>query len=122
MDDLKLPAEEYVQEADASGKTIYRCTMRQIVMHTIGMNDSCSQRHKPYHRHGRLFYKPWRNCFNTYLDSKPWLELCLRGYAEHGQVFVADGDRPPLTNYRLTRKGLDWLGRELGMTIYNESN
>ncbi len=96
--------------------------MRQIVMHTIGMNDSCSQRHKPYHRHGRLFYKPWRNCFNTYLDSKPWLELCLRGYAEHGQVFVADGDRPPLTNYRLTRKGLDWLGRELGMTIYNESN
>jgi len=114
MSGLKLPDELYIKKTLPDGREVTHCTMRQQVLHCIGMVDSGSQRHKPYRRHGRTFFRPWRNYFSTPALDKRWDELCEHGYAEHGNV----DDRG--TTYRVTRKGMDWLGEQLGMTIHNE--
>ncbi|MEA4934249.1 MAG: hypothetical protein VB071_11840, partial [Lawsonibacter sp.] len=97
------------------------CTMRQNVLHAIGMVDSGSSRHKPYRRHGKVFYRPWRNYFCTSADSKMWNQLCEAGYADHGEIHDHDG-RNQSTTFWITRKGLDWIGEQLGMTIHDEED
>ena len=114
MADLKLPDEMYIKQAAPDGRTVTICTMRQEVLHCIGMVDSGSNCHKPYRRHGRTFYRPWRNFFSTAFPSPAWDELCACGYAAHRPV----DDRGVM--YWMTRAGLDWLGDQLGMTIYDE--
>lgn len=113
---LELPAELYIYEPLPDGRTITYCTMRQQVLHCIGMVGSCSQRHKPYRRHGKLFYRPWRNYFTTPAPSPVWDELCGHGYADHGVVHEHG------VTYWVTRAGLDWLGEQLCMTIYDEED
>ena len=115
MDKLKLPDELYRHETAEDGRTISICTMRQMVLHCIGMDGSSSQRHRPYTRHGKKYYRPWRNYFNTFADDATWTKLCEHGYAAHGEISEKNG-----TFFRMTRKGLDWLGEQLGITIYNE--
>lgn len=114
--ETRLPAKLYTHETLPDGRIITYCTMRQNVLHCIGMVDSCNRRHKPYRRHGRVFYRPWRNYFSTPSPSSPWEELCKHGYADRGPV----DDRGVL--YWMTRKGLDWLGDQLEMTIYDEED
>ena len=119
---IELPKEEYIQR---DGKTY--CTMRQQILHCIGLNDSCSHRHKPYIRHGRKFYKPWRNYFSSNRNDKTWEPLVAEGLAGkrdyttrvryNGEDHAVDG-----TTYWLTRKGLDWLGNQLGITIQDEED
>lgn len=111
---IVLPEDLYIKELMPDGRTITYCTMRQQVLHCIGMVDSCSQRHKPYRRHGKVFYRPWRNYFSLRTPSKQWEELCEHGYADYG----AGSECGVL--YWVTRAGLDWLGKQLGMTIYDE--
>ena len=113
-DELKLPSELYTYETLPDGRMVTYCTMRQQILHCIGMVDSGSNRHKPYRRHGKTFYRPWRNYFSTPAPSKQWEALCAHGYAAHRPV----DDRGVM--YWMTRAGLDWLGVQLGMTIYNE--
>lgn len=113
---LKLPDELYIQEALPDGRTISRCTMRQEVLHCIGMVDSGSQRHRPYRRHGRTFYRPWRNYFSTNEPDLKWNSLCIAGYADHGTAT----DRG--VTYWITRKGLDWVGSQLGIVIHDEED
>lgn len=115
MHNLTLPAELYIHEKLTDGTTMHCCTMRQQILHCIGMIDSGSQRHKPYKRHGRTFFKPWRNYFTCAKRSTGWEKLVEYGYAERGRE--TEGSVP----YYMTRKGLDWLGKQLGMTIYDES-
>lgn len=115
MSDLKLPDEMYIEQTMSNGHTVTICTMRQEVLHCIGMIDSCSQRHKPYRRHGKVFYQPWRNYFDTNADDKVWSQLCDAGYAEHGEVSDNGG-----AMFWLTRKGLDWVGEQLNITIHDE--
>ena len=73
--------------------------------HMIGLDYK-----KPYHRHGKAFYKPYRNYYadtvsgNRLLDKLP--EYIIR--KERGRVGVT---------YVLTRVGLEWLGRQLNITI-----
>lgn len=116
MSELKIPDELYVHKTFPDGRKVTYCTMRQEILHCIGMIDSGSQRHKPYHRHGKAFYRPWRNYFSCGKQDKQWEELCACGYADHGAV----NDRGVM--YWMTRKGLDWLGEQLGMTIYDEGD
>lgn len=116
MSDLKLPDKLYVLKTFPDGREYTCCTMRQNVFHCIGLIDSGSQRHKPYHRHGKLFYRPWRNYFSNSAQSKDWEELCENGYAAHGPV----NDNGVC--YWMTRKGLDWLGEQLGMMIQDEED
>lgn len=116
---LELPKYEYVLK-----EGIIYTTLRQQVLHCIGM-DGYTRRHRPYTRHGRKFFRPWRNFFSTLRNDKTWESLVGEGYADktdhetrytqNGEEHVSEG-----TTYWLTRKGLDWLGEQLGITIYDE--
>ena len=118
---ISLPAELYTYETLPDGRTITYCTMRQQVFHCIGMVDSCSQRHKPYHRHGKAFYRPWRNYFSCAADDPTWIRLFKAEYADHGEIYDHAGWKQS-TTFWITRKGLDWLEEQLGMTIYDEED
>ena len=84
-----------------------------LAKHAIGLDYK-----KPYKRHGKAFYKPYRNYYDASADDcKIWNEMCESGYARKGKK-----DRHGGTMYWLTRKGLDWLGSELGIKIYDEDN
>ncbi len=85
----------------------------QLAAHAIGLDNK-----RPYKRHGKLFYRPYRNYYYTYVGcpvDKPWEDMVLTGCAE------ARTQGKHVT-YFLTRMGLDWLGKELGMTIYDEED
>lgn len=86
----------------------------ELCKHAIGMGQR-----KPYKRHGKMFYRPYRNYFAAgkgHRDFEAWETLEAAGYAksvqrkEHGKMFW------------LTRAGLDWLGEQLNMHIYDEED
>ena len=78
--------------------------------HCIGLD-----RRKPYRRHGKLFYRPFRNHFYTKRNDAVWTEMENAGYAKHWSM-----NRDGYADFYLTRAGLDWLGEKLGMHIHNE--
>ena len=77
----------------------------EICKHMVGLD-----RERPYHRHGKAFYRAYRNYYtdlaegNRILDKLP--EAILRTYK--------DGK---YSEYHLTKTGLSWLGRQLKITI-----
>ena len=77
--------------------------------HAIGLDYK-----SPYHRHGRAFYKPYRNYFCTTKDDEIWTVLQNVGYAKCSE------EHNGCVDFYLTRDGLDWLGEELDIKIYNE--
>ncbi len=77
--------------------------------HAIGLDYK-----KPYHRHGKAFYKPYRNYFCTTKDDEIWIVLQNAGYAKCSE------EHNGCAYFYLTRDGLDWLGEELNIKIYNE--
>ena len=79
-----------------------------LARHCIGLDHK-----KPYHRHGKTFYRPYRNYYAAGRAHEEWGVMVSAGYAR------CDTDR---YTYSLTRDGLDWLGRELGITIYDEED
>lgn len=76
----------------------------KICEHMVGLDYK-----RPYHRHGKAFYRAYRNYYtdvpggNRLLDKLP--DELLR--VERGRG----------AEYHLTRVGLDWLGRQLHITI-----
>lgn len=79
-----------------------------LAKHCIGLDQK-----KPYIRHGKKFYKPYRNYYEAGgQDIIIWLSLCELGYVKKY--------RNETHTFYLTRRGLDWLGKELGIYIYNE--
>lgn len=55
----------------------------ELCKHAIGMG-----LRNPYKRHGRMFYRPYRNYFSTSFgcdDYKHWEELEVAGYAKSVQ-------------------------------------
>lgn len=111
---VKLPKEEYTTEV-RNGRTYKVCTLRQMVLHTIGLDGYG----RPYTRHGRKFYRPYRNYFTTNGKSAAFRPLVEAGYmTESAMPSAPDGVEGYL--YRLTRAGLDWLGEQTGMTIHDE--
>lgn len=82
-----------------------------LAKHAIGLD-----RKKPYHRHGKAFFKPYRNYFaaNKYGDDWcAWNEMCRMGLAKYEE-------NKTYTYFWLTRAGLDWLGERLNIKIYDE--
>jgi hypothetical protein len=79
----------------------------EICKHMVGLDYE-----RPYHRHGKAFYRAYRNYYtdgpkgNAVLDKLPRiiLEVCRDERS---------------TEYHLTDKGLAWLGRQLQITITN---
>lgn len=84
-----------------------------VARHCIGLNYK-----KPYVRHGKRFYRPYRNYFTLCGKNELWEALMSEGYAARNEI----KDHPGDWVYWLTRAGLDWLGDQLGITIYNESD
>lgn len=78
--------------------------------HCIGLGES-----KPYRRCGILFFRPYRNYYAAIKDDQEWALLYAAGYAG-----IICGNGHGGYTFYLTRKGLDWLGKELGVQISNE--
>ena len=110
---IELPKEEYTTEV-RNGRTYNVCTLRQMVLHTIGLDYK-----RPYTRHGRKFYRPYRNHFTTNGKSTVFRPLVEARYmTESAMPSAPDGVKGYL--YSLTRAGLDWLGEQIGVTIHDE--
>lgn len=90
-----------------------------LMIHAVGLDYK-----KPYTRHGKKFYKPYRNYFNTTLPDIEWKEITKKGYATMGKIRESksqDGNTTyKIVNFYLTREGLDYLGDLLSIRIYNE--
>ena len=85
----------------------------EYAKHAIGLDNK-----KPYKRHGRLFYRPYRNYFcASGKQIVVWEVLRKKGYADRGMK-----SRTGIITYWLTREGLDWLGEKLGIKIYDEED
>lgn len=106
---MELPKEEYTH-VKKDGKTFTFCTLRQKVLHTIGLNSSGVKR-RLYKRHGKKYYKPYRNYFTG--NDKELDALVAEGYME------CDDD-PKMRTYWFNRCGLDWLGEQIGVIIKDE--
>lgn len=84
-----------------------------LATHAIGLDHK-----KPYKRHGRYFYRPYRNYYDASIkDCEIWDVMVDDGYAEAGKM-----DRYGGRMYWLTRKGLDWIGEKLKIHIYDEED
>lgn len=104
---LKLPPNEY-EIVDVDGTRMIVCTLRQKALHTIGLNSGRTKR-RLYTRHGKKFYKPFRNYFYGKDDDLD--KLVDAGYMK-ASLPHTDSE---LKYYFFTRKGLDWLGEQLEM-------
>lgn len=110
MNEMKLPVNEY-EKIEKDGQTITVCTMRQKALHTIGLNSGHVGR-RLYTRHGKKYYRPFRNYFcgrDRDLDL-----LADAGYMDFREYNEKD------RTYWFNRAGLDWLGTEIGVYIYDE--
>lgn len=116
MMEIALPDNQY-EHYEKDGKTITVCTLRQISLHTIGLNlDGRSNRGRLYTRHGKKFYKPYRNYFSG--NNKELDKLVDAGLMEMSSENVHGIE--DYRTYWFNRKGLDWLGGQLGITIKSE--
>lgn len=83
--------------------------------HAIGLDHK-----RPYIRHGKTYYRAYRNYFTTPDDShdyRVWMGLCENGYAKRWP-----GGTRGVYTFHLTRAGLDWLGETLGIIIHYEED
>lgn len=90
----------------------------EVMMHTIGMWPE-GLRHA-YKRHGRIYYRPYRNYFSTapkLAGYWMWERMQKAGHAEMRKSWNGDGEI-----WSLTRRGLDWLEMKLNMRIYDEED
>lgn len=90
----------------------------RLAAHAIGLDHK-----RPYMRHGKAFYRPYRNYYSTHDKAaycQTWQGLCENGYAE-SRPGRTSGNHNHIT-FWLTRAGLDWLGETLGITIYDEED
>lgn len=109
---ISLPKDDYTVE-EHDGKIYHVCTLRQMVLHTIGLDYN-----RPYTRRGRMFYKPYRNYFTTNGKCAVFRPLVEAGYmTEQAMPTGLDGTEGYI--YTLTRAGLDWLGKQIGVNIYS---
>lgn len=78
--------------------------------HAVGLDYK-----KPHCRNGKSYYKPYRNCFLAPKTDNVWAWLLGKEYAEISDISACSD-----IWWRLTRKGLDWLGEQLDVKIYDE--
>lgn len=84
----------------------------ELAKHCVGLD-----RKKPYTRHGKKYYRPYRNYFAAGGNHDDWDSMVSAGYAKRGEQNQHGG-----YIFWLTREGLDWLGDRLGIHIYDETD
>lgn len=77
----------------------------EICKHMIGLDYK-----RPYHRHGKAFYNPYRNYYEAPLSGN----LLLDRLPQH---IVKVENCGLSVRYTLTNDGLRWLGRQVGLVI-----
>lgn len=77
----------------------------EICEHMVGLDYN-----RPYHRHGKAFYKAYRNYYEDVLEGN-----CLLDKLPDCLFAIHRDDRG--VTYQLTQTGLAWLGRQLHITI-----
>ncbi len=77
----------------------------EICKHMVGLDYK-----NPYHRHGKVFYKPYRNYYAAPLDGDKVLDKLPNYIVKKTQGELS-------IRYELTRSGMEWLGRQLNITI-----
>ena len=93
-------------EMDLSDNELKRAI--ELCKHMIGLDYS-----NPYHRHGKAFYKPYRNYFEAPITGDKTLDRL--------PSFVITKEISDISIwYTLTSEGLQWLGRQLHITIKQE--
>ena len=80
----------------------------EICKHMVGLDHK-----RPYHRHGKAFYRPYRNYYEDTLSGNRVLDKLPRDVVQKKVGIVS-------TWYTLTENGLKWLGRQLHITILKE--
>lgn len=116
---VELPKEEY-QHYEKGGRMITVCTMRQKALHVIGLNQIRNKR-RLYTRYGKKYYKPYRNYFDAPKGGDRDLEkLSEAGYMN--RTITHEGTDRESVWYSFNRKGLDWLGEQIGVHIYDEDD
>lgn len=77
----------------------------ELCKHMVGLDYK-----SPYHRHGKAFYKPYRNYYEAPKDGNPILDKLPFAIINKrvGDISIW---------YELTEQGLAWLGRQLKITI-----
>lgn len=83
----------------------------QIATHMISLNYK-----RPYIRHGRQYYKPYRNCFCSALsgpDYETLRKMKKKGYVVSGKPCERS------IYFWMTREGLDWLGEKIRIQIHD---
>lgn len=114
--ELVLPSNEY-EHYEKDGKRITVCTMRQKALHTIGLNSGHAGR-RLYTRHRKRYYKPFRNYF--FGNDRDLDKLVNAGYMNMDSIEVHG--RKDYRYYWFNRKGLDWLGEQIGIYIYDQED
>ena len=77
----------------------------EICEHMVGLDYK-----RPYHRHGKAFYKAYRNYYDDVPEGNKILDKLPK------ELFTVYRNARG-TTYYLTQVGLGWLGRQLRITI-----
>ena len=93
-------------EMDLSENELKRAI--ELCKHMIGLDYS-----NPYHRHGKAFYKPYRNYFEAPITGEKILDKLPSFVITKEISYISIW-------YTLTSEGLQWLGRQLHITIKQE--
>lgn len=77
----------------------------EICEHMVGLDYK-----RPYHRHGKAFYKPYRNYYEAPLEGNKLLDKLP-------SFIIKKSNGKQSIWYELTSEGLAWLGRQVKISI-----
>ena len=103
--------EEVLSEAESDKKYMTKA------MHCVGLD-----RKQPYKRNGRLYFRPYRNYYNTHYNDPVWSNLQWLGFADCDKAYWEVRDEKEIVNFSLNEEGRSWLAKKLGIyKIWEES-
>lgn len=86
--------------------------------HCIGLD-----KRKPYKRNGKLYFRPYRNYFNTNYDNEIWADLRWLGFADCDCEYWESEEKKKSVFFSLNEDGRKWLAEQLGIfKIWEESD
>lgn len=78
--------------------------------HCVGLD-----RKKPYKRNGKLYFRPYRNYFNTNYDDEIWSDLKFLGFADCDCEYWENEEKKKSVFFSLNEDGRKWLAEKIGI-------